>query len=258
MAWWIAALVVGAAPRRVWSRLDPRLPLASTAPLAGVITLTIGFAVGVPAFLTFATGQADLNNAWMLHQLGSPTAVHAEAAPLVPYGMSVLALFIFLFFTPIGLFSLYLVVSGGLRAVAAWLDDPRGDFVLSGVHWAVTTIASKNREDRRRIARERLVGAETPDVLQTGAWAGLDADYVVLAARRKPEWDPGAVILTTTDWYRLGAAFDVQTPFGVRTAYPLTKLDTVDVIRRGIQYELPRLARRPNDKGTPRPLSPQN
>ena len=63
----------------------------------------------------------------------------------------------------------------------------------------------------------------------------------------------GAIILTSTDWYKLGVPFDIQTPAGLRTAYPLKKMDTVEVVRRGIQHELPRLPRRPtqNPQNTP-------
>jgi len=79
-------------------------------------------------------------------------------------------------------------------------------------------------------------------VLRTGEWADLHGvDYVVLSARRKPEWDAGAVGMTDTDWYRLGVPFDMPTPAGLRTAYPLTKMDAVEVVRRGIRYELPPL-----------------
>ena len=42
-----------------------------------------------------------------------------------------------------------------------------------------------------KIARERLEGADARDVLQAGKWAGIDADFVVLAARRKAEWTKG-------------------------------------------------------------------
>jgi len=93
-----------------------------------------------------------------------------------------------------------------------------------------------------RAARARLEGEERPDMLQTGEWAGVDADYVVLASRRKPEWTAGAIILTSSDWYKLGVPFDIETPAGLRTAYPLKKMEAVEVVRRGIEYELPRLA----------------
>ena len=78
-------------------------------------------------------------------------------------------------------------------------------------------------------------------MLWTGARAGIDADYVVLAARRKPEWSAGAVIMTGTDWYRLGEPLDIRTPVGLRAAYPLRRLLSPEVVRRGIEYELPPL-----------------
>lgn len=244
LGWWLIALVVCVAPRRVWPRLDSRLPLASAAAPAGLITALVGFAIGVTGFFAFAERQADANNAWMLRQLALPSKGHDTAIGMFPYGMSVITLFVFLFFTPGGLLACYLATTGTLRAVSAWFDDPHGDPLLSGAHWAVTMTVTRNREERRRIARERREGREAPDVLQTGAWAGIDADYIVLASRRKPEWEPGAIILTSADWYRLGVPFDIDTPAGLRTAYPLTRLETVEVVRRGIEYELPRMPRR--------------
>ena len=151
----------------------------------------------------------------------------------------------FIFLTPLGLLATYLVVSGTGRVMAAWADDPHGDFVLTAIDWAAVSTLAKRRRDRERLARERREGPLARDVLETGAWAGLEGvDYVVLSSRRKPEWDPGAIVLTGEDWYRLGVPFDVETPSGLRTAYPLTKMETVEVVRRGIQYELPRLSPR--------------
>lgn len=242
MVRWIVALVTGVAPRRMWPALERHLPVRSAAAASGLVTMLGGFFYGFGGFMTFATTLAGANNDWVLGRLAGPPARGEAAVGLVPYGMSVLTLFIYLFFTPRGLFSTYVVVSGALRAIAGWFDDPRGDPVLTGLDWAATTMWEKNRRERRQIARERLEGSDAPDVLQTGAWAGLpDADYVVLAARKKAEWDAGAIILTASDWYKLGVPFDIQTAAGVRTAYPLKKMNTVEVVRRGIQYELPRL-----------------
>jgi hypothetical protein len=58
-------------------------------------------------------------------------------------------------------------------------------------------------------------------------------DYVVLAARRKAEWNPGAIVMTSSDWYKLGVPFDIRTPAGLRTAYPVKKMETVEIVRRG-------------------------
>jgi hypothetical protein len=250
IALWVLAIPVGLVPRRFWPSLDA-LPLRRAAAMSGIVTMLTGFFVGFGGFLTFAGVLAGANNDWMLHRLAGPPAAGDAAVGLVPYGMSVLTVFIFLFFTPLGLASLYVATSGFLRATAAWLDDPSGDFILTAIDWAAVRLFEKNRAERRQLARERLEGADAPDVLQTGAWAGLpDDDYVVLAARVKPEWDAGAIVMTGDDWYKLGVPFDLQTPVGMRTAYPLKKMDTVEVVRRGIHYQLPRLRGKPTPQST--------
>ena len=134
----------------------------------------------------------------------------------------VLTLFIFVFLTPTGLLALYLVTSGTIRAVAAFTDaeDARGDFVLSAVHRVWTTLWATLRQTRARIARERLEGDERPDLLQTGEWASVDADYVVLASRRKPGsviHDPDAVVARALPevWAAVGLA---GTPANTRFA----------------------------------------
>jgi hypothetical protein len=245
---WLFAVAAGLLPRRLWPWLEQWLPIRRAAAASGLVTMLAGFFTGFNGFLKFAGQLAGANNDWMLRRLAAPPAAGDAAVGLVPYGMSVLTLFIFVFFTPAGLFTLYLTASGALRAISGFFDDPHGDPLLTGLDWAASTMIAKNRRERRQIARERLEGIERPDVLQTGAWAGLpDVDFVVLASRRKAEWEPDAIILTSSDWYRLGVPFDIQTPAGLRTAYPLKKMETVEVVRRGIEYELPRLP------GTARP-----
>ena len=246
VVWWVAALVLGAAPRPLWPRIDPRLPFHRTAFASGLLALGLGFVVGVPGFFEFAGGLASANNDWMLARLAAPPQAGDSAVGMVPYGLSILTFFLYVFFTPRGLFSFYLVASGSLRAIAAFIDpeDALGDPVLTGIYRAASRLASTNKAERARLARERLEGDERPDMLQTGEWAGVDADYVVLASRKKAEWTAGAIIMTSTDWYKLGTPFDIDTPAGLRTAYPLTKMEAVEVLRRGIRYELPRLVGR--------------
>ncbi len=185
--WWILAVVAGVLPKRVWRRLEPPLPLISAAVPTGLLTMALGFVIGVPGFFAYAGGLAAANNDWLLRRAALPPGPNDAANGMVPYGVSIATLFLFLFFTPAGLAAMYLVTSGTIRAIAAFTDreDARGDFLLSWMHWAVTTLFATNRAERQRLARERLEGAAAPDVLQTGAWAGVDSDYVVLAARRK-------------------------------------------------------------------------
>jgi hypothetical protein len=185
--------------------------------------------------------MAGENNSWMLRTLA---AGGSDQAAFVPYGMSILTLFIFLFFTPLGLFSLYLGVSGFLRAVSAWFDDPRGDPLLSALDAAMVRFVERRRQRRTREARERREGVAARDLLVPGHSLGVSADVVLLASRRKEEWTAGATIMSTGQWYRLGEPYDLETAAGLRTAYPLTKFDSLEVVRRGIEYELPALSGR--------------
>jgi hypothetical protein len=250
----MASLVLAAAPVRLWPRLERNFPLRSAAAASGLLTSCIGFAIDIVGTLNVVFANSSARTAMMLGtttEQGQFAQALADAAP----ALTLLTFLYFPFLTPLGLFATYLTITGAFRGIAAWFDDPRGDFVLTGVDWAATTILAGNRLKRERLTRERLEGPDAPDVLRTGEWAGLTGiDYLVLAARRKPEWTAGAIILTSSDWYRLGSPFDLQTPAGLRTAYPLTKITTHEVVRRGIQYELPRLTRsKPSPSPSPSP-----
>ncbi len=205
----------------------------------------LGFVIGVPGFFRYAEHAADVNNAWMLRTTAFNPSADASAISTGTYAISTLALFAFLFLTPLGLLTTYLIASGALRAVSAGIsDDPRGDFILSAMHWGATSLVGAIKARRRHRSRAQREGEEVPDVLATGEWAGLNVDYVVIASRRKPEWEAGAIVVTSTEWYRLGAPLETVMPGGLRTLYPLTRLETTEVVRRGIQYELPRLTKR--------------
>lgn len=248
---WLIALVAGAAPRRLWHRLEPQLPLAAAAVHAGLFTFALGFVIGVPGFFAYAEGAADSNNAWMLRSINLVDAKDVNDVTTGPVAISILTPFAFLCLTPLGLLTTYFITTGALRAVSAMVDDPRGDPILSAAHWGATPLTAQIKRDARRHARERLEGPEVPDRLVTGESAGLTADYVVIASRRKTEWEAGAIILTSTDWYRVGTPIEAEMENGLRTLYPLTKLDAVEVVRRGIQYELPRLSTRRSARNLP-------
>src|SRR5258708_20730909 len=100
--WWIGALVVCAAPRRVWDRIDPRLPLRRAATAAGFLTFVVGFFFGFDQFLKFAGVLADTGNTWMLKRAANDTS-----APFAVYGLSV-ATFIVVLLTPAGRSSAHL------------------------------------------------------------------------------------------------------------------------------------------------------
>jgi hypothetical protein len=236
---WLAATLLGILPRRVWERWEPPLPMKAAAFPAALLTLTAGFAIGLQGFLSFGQRVASSTNTWFIQNATEPHGLSDAQIAAVPYGTSLFTPIGFLL-TPLGAFSAYLVVTSAVRLVSAYVGDPRGDFILSGAAAVVASAWNRGAIRTARKARERLEGPDVPDSLRRGAWLGIDADLVVLAARRKPGWEAGAIVMTDTEWFRLGAPFDTDTPAGLRTGYPLNRIEANEVVRRGLRYELPR------------------
>ena len=205
-----------------------------------------GAALGAAGYFAYLTAQGDLVTRMVIRAVSIPTTQGgptSEDFSAAAYGTMPLAFFAFLFFTPTGLAALYLSLSGLFRAATAWADDPRGDPILSGTDALVHRIRSRHATRQAIRLREQLEGREVPDRLLTGASAGFpEADFVVVASRRKPEWTPGTIVISGDTWYRLGAAAQRDTPVGLRTLYPLSEVKDLQVMRRSVVYELPPLS----------------
>jgi hypothetical protein len=185
-----------------------------------------------------------------------------ELAEFVSPPLMLPAFFGYVFLTPRGLFSLYLTITGLLRAVACYVDEPFGDPILTGIDSVISGTRTSHRVKSERAARARLERADEPDRLHEGEWAGVpNATYVVVAARRKPGWTKGTWVITNDGWFTLGEPFDRPTPNGLRSIYPLTlQTTTSDVLRKGVSYELPPLrppSRRSAASASPRPETPR-
>jgi hypothetical protein len=217
----VGAILASVIPRRHWSRID--LGIADWATFSGVLTLLSGCALGITGYYAYMTRTL-------------------ESAYFVPSPYMMVSYLGYVFFTPRGLFSLYLVGSGLARAVSAWMDEPFGDPILTGID----TVVHRMRGTRatRAAGRERLrsEGADEPDRRYPGGWADLpNVDFVIVSARRKAGWTAGTFVVTGDGWFTLGEPFDRPTPNGLRTIYPLTTLQTLEVLRKGVPYELPPL-----------------
>ena len=242
----IAAIVAAVLPRHYWSRLDTVLPVSRAAVASSIATIFLAALIFIPAFLRYVEGNAGEAVDLMLQATGwrpvSGAAAPSEGVAVGSWTGSYLSPLIFLF-TPLGLFSAYLAVSGYVRAVSAYVDDARGDPILTVIDRLGRHAWDKAIANRATRVRERLEGSEMPDVLVAGRAAGFpDADFVVVASRRKADWRAGAFVITSDKWYRLGTPVERQMPGGLRTFYPLTELNDMEVLRRGIRYELPRLS----------------
>jgi hypothetical protein len=230
----LLALPCATLPKRYWQSID--LPVDNVAAVSAMLTLFLGAALGISGF--FAHMEAIL-----------------AAREFTPSPWMMPAFFGYVFFTPRGLFSLYLVVAGLLRAVGSFTGEPFGDPILTGIDAVVSRTRTSQREQSARAARERLERSDEPDRRYDGEWAGLAAvDYVIVAARRKPGWTKGTWVITAEGWFTLGEPFDRPTPNGLRTVYPLTlQTTTLDVLRKGVSYELPPLRRTSARPETSRP-----
>jgi hypothetical protein len=241
------AIVASLLPRYYWRRLEEFVPVSRAALLSGIISVLAASAIGIPAYLQFTEASARGAVQAMLRATGW-IAPGAGPAPTVDTALTGwvgtwFSPVTFLLATPAGLVSAYLLTTGFFRALSAYVDDARGDPVLTVIDAVVRRTRTKAQTRRIREAREALEGPEVPDRLVTGQAAGFPgAHLVVVASRRKPDWEPGAFIITADKWYRLGVPAERHLPGGLRTLYPLTEIADHEVLRRGVPYELPPLS----------------
>lgn len=214
--------------------------------VSALLTMASGLVIGARGFIDYATAAASAANDATLdlatRQIRGEIPPDVSITTAAPVVVSMLSVVAFVFFTPLGLTSLYLAASGAVRAISSFVDEPFGDPLLTGLDSLQGWTRRGMRESYRRRTRERAEGPEVPDRLFTGEWAGLpDVTCVLVSSRRKTGWNPGVFVITSDQWYTLGEPFDLQMPDGLRTAYPLREQTTNEVLREGVRYELPRL-----------------
>lgn len=239
----LLAIPAGLLPRRYWQSFD--LPVANMAPLSALLMLFVGFGVGFRGYFDYLQRLLNVNELSMLEvgrlQVEGKLPENAATAT-APAAIYLTAPVAFAFFTPLGLFATYLVVTSIVRMIAVYIDEAHGDPILTGLDAFARRTFTSYRTRSDRAARETLEGADEPDRRYAGEWAGLSGvDCVIVAARRKPDWTKGTIVMTSDGWFSLGEPFDRPTPNGLRTIYPLTTHTTLDVVRRSVSYELPPL-----------------
>jgi hypothetical protein len=186
----IVAMFAAILPRRWWPPIERHLPVRQAAVMSGIATFLLAIAIGLPAFLAFAQANAGRAIDMMLEATGwrSPTTgaspVSVEAAQASWVG-GFPAIFVFAFFTPIGLLATYLAFTGWFRAISPVFDDARGDPLLTMID--AVALRWRGRRDERRAteARHRLEGEEVADRVMSGASAGIPgAEIVVVTSSR--------------------------------------------------------------------------
>ena len=216
------AVLAGFLPRRHWDDFD--LPIENAALLSALLNFFAGAALGIVGYF-----------AYMDYVL----AQRLWTAP--PMMVAVYISYVFL--TPRGLFSLYLVAAGFFRCGAWYIGEPHGDPLLTLIDSTWRRLLKRRHDTRARNERLALERIDEPDRRYDGDWAGIPGvDFVIVSARRKPGWTKGTYVITTDGWYVLGEPFDRPMPNGLRTVYPLTVHNSLEVLRKGVNYELPPLS----------------
>lgn len=231
-------------PRRWWPELDWYVPASGSAQLCAVLTVIAGGTLAIYGFLTYASQLSSdiLDAAWDAAQRNpqrdETIGVALRSGPMAFMSM---ALPLFLFTTPLGWLSMYLVVTGVVRAVAGVFEDGAfGDPLLTGIDKAVLGGARRGRARLERAQRDTLAGPEMPDRVMSAAQLGIEgADFVVVSSRPKPDWDKGTVVMTEQGAFRVGAIEERTIAGRLRTLYPLTEHKDFEVFRRTVHYELP-------------------
>lgn len=221
VAWWIAsfilAIAAGILPRRWWPSIETWVPVSRNAGVSGIATILVACFVAIPAYFRYMEAYAGV--------FGALTPI------------------LFVLSTPLGFWMTYLTFAGLFRAVSAYADDARGDPILTlvdSIIWKQRRTSAARRVIR---GREELEGPEVPDRLVTGKAGGFpDADFVVVASRRKPGWERGVFVITPDVWYRLGTPTEMTIHGGLRTLYPLSEIRDLEVVRKSVEYVLPPLS----------------
>jgi hypothetical protein len=155
-------------------------------------------------------------------------------------GASGLSVFTFIFLTPAGWVSTYLGISGTWRAIAAAVDDPFGDPILTGFDALLLRGRRRARAHVNRRRREALEGPEVPDRVVRGSRLGMpEAELAIISTRRKPSWDTGTVVDTGEQWYRVTSIEERTVGRWQRTVYALARHQDHEVFRRCVRYDLP-------------------
>ena len=244
---WAGGIVGASLPKRWWPALDAYVPASQSTLASAIVTVLAAGAIGIPGFISHTASQASLNNRATLmaaqREAAKPESQERfdeRAWGRAIVGASSLSLFTFVLLTPAGWLSTYFGMSGTWRAIAAAVDDPFGDPVLTGLDALIVGGIVRARERRLRSRRESLEGPEVPDRIVPGSKVGMPgADLVVVSARRKAEWDKGTAVDTGDRWFRVTSIEERTIGGRLRTLYGLTEHHDLEVFRRCVRYELP-------------------
>ena len=212
--------------------------------LSILLTAALGVRIGYAGFFESAS-RAGQEGAALALKVGSPGGgvkgidqTEAVAAALMANALTPLAFFLF---TPVGWLADYLVISAVFRGFTLAVDNPWGDPLLTIIDNAVRGKRADTRARKQAEARELAEGPEVPDqILECRKFAGKEADYVVVASRRKEGWTLLTTVIADSVRLRVGDPLERNVDGLLRTCYPLKVIRDLQVDRRIVHYEWPK------------------
>ena len=237
MARVLAGMAASLLPTRHWNRLPSDVPVETGALLSGLATMMAGAAIGIPGFLAHAHAQTSVGLDMALARMWKTDVYRGDLV----MGHSGLSVFTFLLLTPQGWLTLYLLVTGTYRGIAAYVGDPFGDPILTGMDSLVARGWTQRTTRKAIETREALEGPPVGDRVVSPTAAGIpDCDFAIVSSRRKPGWERGVAVFTEDGCYRLGEPVERTINGRLRTIYPLTEHRDHEAIRRSVHYDVPR------------------
>jgi len=229
-------------PARYWQEMR------RGAYLSILLTMALGVRIGYAAFFEQAR-KAGEEGAALALKLGAPggaagvgglSQTEAVAAALMGNALTPLAFFLF---TPLGWLADYLVISAVFRGFTLAVDNPWGDPLLTIVDKAVRGKRAETQARKQAEERELAGGPEVPDqILECRKFAGKEADFVVVASRRKEGWTRLTTVIAADARLRVGDPLERNVNGLLRTCYPLKVIRDLQVDRRIVHYEWPKEA----------------
>ena len=213
--------------------------------LSILLTAALGVRIGYAGFFERAQ-KAGQEGAALALKLGAPGAsggvgglsqTEAVWGALAGNALTPLAFFLF---TPLGWLADYLVISAAFRGITLAVDNPWGDPILTLLDNLVRGRRTESAAKKQAADRERAEGPEVRDqILECRKFAGKEADFVVVASRRKEGWTLATTVVAQTVRLRVGDPLDKTLEGRLRTCYPLKVIRDLQVDRRIVHYEWP-------------------
>jgi hypothetical protein len=211
--------------------------------MSPLITLCGAVTVGVPLFLQHllvSASDAQRLAASLASRL--PRRPDEEAIVAGAQTLSLVSTASFVM-TPAGFAVTYVAMSSAARLLGAYLGDPSGDPLIASADWVRRRSAQLFSGVVSQIAVRARFGRDEPDAIVRGTEHGfVEADFIVVAARPKPEWTQGTVIFSDRRYFEVQQPTERLISQRHRVLYPLKRRHDFDIVRKAVRYDLPTCA----------------